>query len=409
MTKVLEGIRVLEVAQWVFVPATGAVLADWGADVLKIEHPVRGDTQRGNRGMIELQVSELRKPYFDHANRGKKSIGIDLTNPDGVELIYELAKTCDVFVTSFLPALRQRLKIDVEHIRAANPNIIYARGSALGNKGDERENGGFDSSAFWARSGIARAGTSPRLAGPIPLPSPAFGDSISAMNLAGGIVAALYHRDRTGEALEVDVSLLNSGMWTIGLATAISVDRGDMPLRAQMPGDYKPETNPFVGHFQTASGDYLQLYILSPGPVIRDTFEHFDRPELADDPRFATVEALFINRKAAFQEIKNAIAEKPMDYWMERLKTYRGQWSPFQDMLQAAQDPQALANDAIFEVEAADQGPPIRLVANPVRFDGKPVESVRGPEVGEHTELELMSMGIDWDRIEALKASGAIN
>ena len=408
MVKVLQGVRVLEVAQWVFVPATGAVLVDWGAEVLKIEHPVRGDTQRGNRAMLELQVSPLRKPYFEHANRGKKSIGVDITKPEGVELIYELAKTCDVFVTSFLPSVRQRLKIDVEHIRAANPNIIYARGSALGNKGEERDKGGFDQSAFWARSGIAKAGTSRRLDGPIPLPSPAFGDSISAMNLAGGIVGALYHRDRTGEALEVDVSLLNSGMWTVGLATAISVDRGDMPLRAQMPGHFKPETNPFVGYFQTSSGDWLQIYILQPGPLIRDTFEHLDRPELADDPRFSTVEALFANRVEAFHEIRKAFAAKPLDYWRERLKTFRGQWAPFQDILEAASDPQALANGAMFEVEAAE-GPPMRLVASPVQFNGEPVEGVRGPEVGEHTELELMAMGMDWDRIEALKASGAIS
>ena len=112
MTKVLEGVRVLEIAQWIFVPTTGAVLVDWGAEVLKIEHPVRGDSQRGIKTLHDLSVNELRKPWLDHSNRGKKSLGIDLSRPEGVELIYELAKTCDVFVTNFLPQLRRRLKIE---------------------------------------------------------------------------------------------------------------------------------------------------------------------------------------------------------------------------------------------------------------------------------------------------------
>ena len=124
MTQVMKGIKVLEVAQFTFVPAAGAILADWGADVIKIEHPVRGDTQRGFINMGGMQIDPQRNTMMEHANRGKRSVGIDISKPEGVELIYEIAKTADVFLTNYLPHQRQKLKIDVEHIRDANPNII---------------------------------------------------------------------------------------------------------------------------------------------------------------------------------------------------------------------------------------------------------------------------------------------
>ena len=148
-TKVMEGVRVLEVAQFTFTPAAGAILADWGADVIKIEHPVRGDTQRGFLNMGGVTLDPQRHTLFEHPNRGKRSVGIDLSTPEGQEVLYELAKQCDVFLTNYLPQVRQKNKFDVEHIRAVNPNIIYARGSALGNKGPERLVGGFDGTCFW--------------------------------------------------------------------------------------------------------------------------------------------------------------------------------------------------------------------------------------------------------------------
>jgi crotonobetainyl-CoA:carnitine CoA-transferase CaiB-like acyl-CoA transferase len=204
-TKVMEGIRVLEVAQFTFVPAAGAILADWGADVIKIEHPVRGDTQRGFLNLGGVTLDPLRHTLIEHPNRGKRSVGLDISTPEGQEVLYELAKNADVFLTNYLPQVRQKNKFDVEHIRAVNPNIIYARGSALGDKGPEREVGGFDGTCFWARSGIAHAMTPPELEGPLSQAIPAFGDSIGGMFIAGGVSAALLHRDRTGEATEVDV------------------------------------------------------------------------------------------------------------------------------------------------------------------------------------------------------------
>ena len=142
MTQVMKGVRVLEVAQFTFVPAAGAILADWGADVIKIEHPVRGDTQRGFVNIGGIVVNPQRSPFVEHPNRGKRSVGVDISTPEGMEVIYELARTADVFLTNYLPHQRQKMKFDVEHIRAVNPNIIYARGSAYGDKGAERDTGG---------------------------------------------------------------------------------------------------------------------------------------------------------------------------------------------------------------------------------------------------------------------------
>src|SRR5579871_3273735 len=191
MTQVMKGIRILEVAQFTFVPAAGAVLADWGADVIKIEHPVRGDTQRGFINLGGQKVDPNRHTLIEHPNRGKRSVGLDVSKPEGQALLYEIAKTADVFLTNYLPQARQKNKFDIEHIRAANPKIIYARGSAYGDKGPEREVGGFDGTAFWSRSGVARAFTPDALDGPLSQGIPAFGDSIGGMNIAGGIAAAL--------------------------------------------------------------------------------------------------------------------------------------------------------------------------------------------------------------------------
>jgi crotonobetainyl-CoA:carnitine CoA-transferase CaiB-like acyl-CoA transferase len=149
MTRVMEGVRVLEVAQFTFVPAAGAVLADWGADVIKIEHPVRGDTQRGFVNLGGVGVDPNRNTLIEHPNRGKRSVGIDISTPDGQKVLLEIAATADVFLTNYLPAVRQKLKFDVEHVRAVNPKIIYARGSAFGDKGPDRDKGGFDNTAFW--------------------------------------------------------------------------------------------------------------------------------------------------------------------------------------------------------------------------------------------------------------------
>jgi crotonobetainyl-CoA:carnitine CoA-transferase CaiB-like acyl-CoA transferase len=403
----MEGIRVLEVAQFTFVPAAGAILADWGADVIKVEHPLRGDTQRGFLNMGGIQVNPDRHPLMEHPNRGKRSVGIDVSTPGGQEVIYELAKTSDVFLTNYLPAQRQKNKFDVEHIRAVNPNIVYARGSAYGDKGVERDVGGYDGTAFWTRSGVGHAFTPAELGGALGQGIPAFGDSIGGMFIAGGISAALLHRERTGEALELDVSLLSTAWWAAGASVTQGMETGET-MRSPMPGSMAPSVNPFMANYLTSDGGTINLCIISPTGLIRDTFEHLGIPEAADDPRFSEVLPLIQNANAAGELITKAFAAKPFEYWRQHLKTLKGQWAPFQSLIDLAGDEQAIANDMIAEVEVVSGGAPFRVVRGPVQFNHEPLVTTRAPQASEHTEIVLMELGMDWDRIAELKDSGAI-
>ena len=223
MTAVMEGVRILEVAEHTFVPAASALLADWGADVVKIEHVERGDAMRGLAATGVAVMPNDVHALLEHSNRGKRSLGLDLTSPEGLDILYKLAATADVFLTNKLPRVRTKLKIDVDDIRAHNPQIIYVRGTGQGPQGPDADKGSYDSLAFWARSGIATNIMRPEY-GHVPVPpAPGFGDSIGAMTIAGGIMGALFHREHTGEATVVDVSLLGVGLWSIGQALSLSL------------------------------------------------------------------------------------------------------------------------------------------------------------------------------------------
>jgi len=352
MHEVMKGVRVLEVAQYTFVPSAGAILADWGADVIKVEHPVTGD---GQRGLIQVGGRDNTAAInflMEHANRGKRSIGIDVRNADGRELLYEIAKTSDVFLTNVLPGSRQRLKIDVEDIRAVNPKIIYARGTAHGEKGPEAHRGGYDSTDYWARSGSGMGGRGPADPPAMP-PGPAYGDSLGGMTIAGGIAAALFARERTGEPSIVDISLLGTGMWAMGAALTGSMLKPTNAPNAGIPAGAK-FMNPLVGMFRAKDGGSLMLTMLQGHPYWADTVTQLGHPELADDPRFATPEAFSENSDAAREALTEIFATQPLETWRDRLTAIKGQWGPFQTVEQIPSDPQVIANGHIVEVDAGD-------------------------------------------------------
>jgi crotonobetainyl-CoA:carnitine CoA-transferase CaiB-like acyl-CoA transferase len=396
----MAGIRVLEVAMYGFVPSAGAVLADWGADVIKVEHAVTGDPQRGLRQIGPYKVEGEPNPNFEHANRGKRSIGLDVSVPEGRDLIYELAATADVFLTNFLPGARQRFAIDVEDIRKANPAIIYARGSALGPRGVEANRGGYDMTAFWSRGTSAASLTPPDLDGLI-IPPPAYGDTISGTNLAGGIAAALFKRARTGEPSVVDVSLFGSGLWAMGHALTLSLHLNES-WEAPPMGSRSAMSNPLSGLYKTADGRYLSLVMLQPAKYWADVCQHIGRPEFADDPRFATHELIVANADEASQILADVIGARPLAEWAERLATLAGPWAPVQDTLQAGNDAQARAN------EYFRQAGEMEVVSSPVQFDVTAPDLGPAPGFAAQTEEILQELGLDWDRIIVLKTVGAV-
>ncbi|MBH0778496.1 CaiB/BaiF CoA transferase family protein [Nocardia bovistercoris] len=402
MSKPLEGIRVLEVAMYGFVPSAGAVLSDWGAEVVKVEHAVTGDPQRGLRRVGPFVVEGDPNPNVEHANRGKRSIGVDMSVPEGREVIHELAKRADVFLTSFLPQARTKFGIDLDDIRAVNPSIIYARGSALGPRGVESTRGGYDMTAFWCRAGIAATITPPGVEGMIQPPGPAFGDTISGTNLAGGIAAALLKRERTGEPSVVDVSLLGSGVWAFGHTVALSAQQKQR-LVAPAPGAHGAPTNPLSGLYATADDRYLSFVMLQPAKFWADVCRHIDRPELADDPRFADAASIAANTEDAVQILREVIKGRTLAEWTERFGTLAGPWAPVQDSLQVGDDPQIRANEYLLRAGE------LELASSPVQFDVTAPELRPGPEFAADTEQVLLELGLDWDRIIELKTAGAVS
>jgi crotonobetainyl-CoA:carnitine CoA-transferase CaiB-like acyl-CoA transferase len=403
MDRILEGVRIVEVAQWWFVPAAAAVLADWGADVIKVEHPVHGDPQRGlvtsglvpNVGGVNFMVEQ--------PNRGKRSVGIDLGNARGLELLHRLVASADVFLTNFLPAARRRLRIEPEDIRRVNPRIVYVRGHGQGAEGPDRERGGYDAASFWCRGGIAHALT-PRAAEAPVMQRAAFGDSTGALAVAGGVAAALFRRERTGEGSVVDVSLLGTAMWLLAPDIVASKLLGiDLPS-----GDRTQPPNPIVNSYRTKDGRWLFLNMLQPDRFWPDLCRRLGREDLIADPRFADGRARFENRAECVRALDGIFAERTLEEWRVALADAEGVWAPMQTARELPDDPQARANGYLSEVERAD-GPPFALVASPVQFDGRTPTLRPAPDLGQHTEEVLLELGVGWDELAAAKEAGAIS
>jgi crotonobetainyl-CoA:carnitine CoA-transferase CaiB-like acyl-CoA transferase len=402
---IMDGVRVLEVAAWTYVPSAGAVLAEWGADVIKIEHPESGDPQRGlvSSGLVPSGPGGVNH-MIELPNRGKRSVAIDLRTDEGHDLLMRLAAESDVFLTNFLPPARKALRLEVDDVRAANPRIVYVRGSGQGQRGPEADRGGYDGCSFWARV-VADIATPAGLEWPIAQPGPAFGDLIGGAMIAGGISAALYHRERTGEALVVDNSLLATALW----ATSASMLAAGLFGIGKMPSFDRLEVpNPIVNTYRTSDGRFLSLIMLQADRYWPEFVTKIGHPELVDDERFADAAARAENRRECVETLDAIFATRTFDEWRALLMDVEGVWAPVETPGELLEDPQVLANGYVREV-VAQSGTTFRMVPSPLQFDETPPDLVRAPDHGEHTDEVLGELlGLDTEQLIDLKLKGAI-
>ncbi len=402
MQKVMEGIRLIEVADWGFVPSAATVLADWGADVVKIEHPTRGDPIRGLITSGLIPGASGRNVFVEQLGRNKRSVGLDLNVAAGREALLRFVERADVFLTNFLPEARARLRIDVEDLRVVNPRLVYAKGHGQGQRGPDATRGGYDGVSFWARGSIADRLTPPGQ--PHVTQRPAFGDFIGGMFIAGGIAGALFHRERTGEAVEVDVSLLGTAAWVMSPDIVAAMMYGfDLPQSGM-----GVSTNALIGNYRCADGRHLVLMMLQETRFWPLFCHAVGRQDLLSDTRFNPDEVRH-QRTAELVELLRAMFEaKPRDEWAKLLNASECIWGPLQTPSEVPNDAQVVANHYVIPVNRAGEET-MRVCSSPVQFGGGHVDASRPAcEVGEHTEEVLLEFGYTWEEIAHLKSTAAI-
>ncbi|NGP06763.1 CoA transferase [Rhodococcus sp. 14C212] len=402
----LAGIRVVELAIWGMVPMAGTILSEWGADVIKVEHPETADPMRAlvlsGRGPEDAGVNFM----WEMHNRGKRGITLDLTKPGAHDILGRLLEEADVFLTNVRVGSRVKLGIDVESVQAINPAIVYASATGMGSLGPEADRGGFDTAAFWARSGLSYKITAPEAESPPDLPSPAFGDILTGQMLAGSIAAALVNRanwaDGRGPVLET--SLLASGMWAmrneIAACELFDVDRFFGLERSSIK-------NPLVAAYRTKDDRFVQLVMLEAELHWPDLCMRLEREDLIADPRFASMSLRADNASECVRVLEEEFGKRTIEEWTKILTDATGVWGVVQTPRELSRDPQVLANEYLVDAPSAT-GKSFSMVPNPVKFDGAVLDPGPAPDWGEHTDEVLAEVGIEDDQIIDLRISGAI-
>ena len=399
MAGALEGIKVVEMGVWVAGPSAAAILCDWGADVVKIEPPT-GDPFRGlfaNALGAAIPVN----PPFEIDNRGKRSICLDLANAEGCGIARQLLDQADVFVTNMRPRVVEQYGFSYDELRKTNPRIIYCQVTGYGADGEDRDRAAYDIGAFWSRAGVGASLTAPDQ--PIPQQRGGMGDHMTGCNAAGAISAALFARERTGEGQRVTTSLIRTGIYMMGWDYMLEMRMGVQTK----PYDRYHAPNPIINSFVTKDGRWFWLLLLQGDRHWPDLLRALGRADLLEDERWNNIARRRDNAAGLVEELDREFEKRTLEEWAPILDRENVWWAPVNTITQALQDPVAQASGAYTQVEGPDG--PVPMVNTPVDFFGTPnAPKDLPPELGQHTEEVMLELGYDWDRIIALKESGAI-
>ncbi len=402
--KGLEGIRGVEVGGMAAMPLAGMLMSTWGAEIIHVEPPGRGDFQRsllGLRASGQGPGSHINY-LWEHVNRNKKSIAINIGTPEGQDILYKLIASADVFLNNLRPYELEKFKLTYDILSKINPRIISANLTGYGLKGPEKNTGGYDSVAFWARSGamdLVHDGDSPPQ-----VSRPAYGDSSTSLSLLAGIVAALFIRERTGLGQEVAVSLYNTATYIMGFDISGCLATGENAVRT----DRRRVPNPIRNHYPTKDGQWIMLGMTNSQHYWPSFCQTFGRPEMETDPKFVTAEARAKHGEQLIAIIEEIFRSKTYEEWTRVLGTTNLIWAPVMTALEVTQDEQALANDFFKECNHPRHGP-FRMVHNPIKLSKTPAEINMGaPNLGEHTDQIMKDLGFPEEDIARLRKVGTI-
>ncbi len=394
-----EGLKVLDCASFIAAPAAATVLSDFGAEVIKIEPPGTGDPYRALPKLPGYPISPHNFAWLLEG-RNKRSLALDLSKPDGREVLYRLVRDADVFITNFPPGVRKRLGITYDDIKPRNPRLIYASFTGYGEKGAEADKPGFDSNAYWARSGLmdlVRADENTTPARSIP----GMGDHPCAMAFYGAIVTALYKREKSGEGSHVSSNLMANGLWAAGVLAQAKLCGAQFQERRPRERALNAVTN----HYRCKDGRWLILSLLNEErqwPALARCLGHED---LVNDPRFATKpdrHARSLELIAIFDQI---FATRDLAEWRAALDGNGLVFGVVGILDDIPNDRQMIENDVLVPFE----NDTMLTINSPIWVDGsEKVKPKRPPEVGEHSEDILREAGYDEASIRGLKGSGAV-
>tara|TARA_B100000676_G_scaffold312339_1_gene386045 strand:- start:7626 stop:8843 length:1218 start_codon:yes stop_codon:yes gene_type:complete len=400
---ILDGIKVVELATYIAGPASGVVLADFGADVVKIEAPNRPDPFRGGH----LRGSDAPRSEYPYGyivdNRNKRGVALDIKTEAGREVFERLLEVADVFITNMPIPTRERLKISYADIQAINTQIVYASISAFGEKGPEAGRPGFDSTALWARTGLMDL-VKPGPDSPPARSLPGMGDHPTAMSLFAAIMTGLYRRERTGKGSHVSTSLMANGVWWNGLLTQAMLCGGQVVCRPPREN----AGNPLHNLYQTRDGRWLHIIFNTNLHRWPELAELIGCPELATDPRFENQAAWIENSNALILILEEAFARRDYAEWVKLFDDNRFTYGDIRKVNDIPTDPQMIEGRAIRAIDDPAAGAEY-VVDTPIWIeDSFKSEPTMPPEFGEHTEEVLRDIGYDDVALAKLKEAGAI-